>query len=394
MTVLFADICGYTRLAETLDAEEVHGIVQAYFDRLERIVVRRGGVVERYIGDAVMCVFGAPIAHMDDALRAVRAAVAIQEAMPDLSRELGQALQSTVGVATGEVVVMGSRADYAAEITVVGQSVNLAARIDGLAKPGEILISGDLHQQVSEHIEATCLGAHVFKGISTPTRVWRVTGLSVQRSTETPPLMGRQKELSILRGQLERAARDAVGSVVALRGAPGIGKSHLLRTVESIADQLGIAVHRAGFLDFGLEKTTEGLAALTASLLGVSSAEAEARRRGAAESCIASGRLADPHLPLLYELLAIEQSDATLRTFGGMDRETREQRLRGTLAELVQSTSRERPLLLVIEDVHWAEPLVANRLAALGARISKNPVVLLMATRIAGDPFDDDFDDA
>lgn len=391
VTILFADLSGYTQLSSELDAEELHRVVQAFFDRLEGIVTGLGGTVERYIGDAVMCIFGAPVARHDDGLRAVRAGLEIQAAMPGLSREMGRELKTTVGLANGEVVMMGSRANYAGEVTVVGKSVNLAARIDSLAKAGEVLITSALYKQIEGRVDAEDWGMHRFKGIDKPVRLWRVHGLKLDVHGDLSTFAGRKEEMEQLHGLLHRAEREGVGSFAVIRGEAGIGKTRLVEEVLQLARTRGFGVHRSVFLDFGLDKRSQGFSGLIASILGVLSGDGPEiilqRIRDAVQNAVVPEHLG----PLLNELLYMEHSTESRRVLDGMSPDVRELRTRLCIQEAIRSTSNGLPTLLVLEDIHWARPREMDRLREVVQSALECPVVIMVATRLVGDPITADF---
>jgi class 3 adenylate cyclase len=174
VVILFADICGFTELSHTLGAEEAHRIVESFLDRADRIVAEHGGTVDKHVGDATMALFGAPLAHGDDALRAVAAADALQRSMPELSAELGRPLATHVGIAVGDVVAGDIGTSVRRDYTVLGDSVNLAARLVGEAGPGETVLSNGVWRAVSNRMVSTDLGERRLKGIAAPQRLWRL----------------------------------------------------------------------------------------------------------------------------------------------------------------------------------------------------------------------------
>ena len=168
VTILFADLAGFTELSSALDAEELHAVVSRFFEAADRVVAHYGGTVDKHMGDAVMALFGAPVAHGDDPLRAVRAAFDIHVAMAGLSAELGRALEVHVGIASGEVVAGGLGSEHRREYTVLGDSVNLAARLDDLAGAGETLIADAVYRAVSAAVDCAALGEVPVKGLERP----------------------------------------------------------------------------------------------------------------------------------------------------------------------------------------------------------------------------------
>ena len=176
VTVLFADLSGFTKLSSKLDAEETHALLNRFFETVDSIVVGYGGTVDKHIGDNVMAVFGAPVAHGNDPERAVRAALDIHGAMPELGESLGRRLAVHIGIASGDVVASGTGSAAHREYTVTGDSVNLAARLDDMAKRGETRISAAVHRAVAGLFECEAAGEANVKGLDSPVRAWRVLG--------------------------------------------------------------------------------------------------------------------------------------------------------------------------------------------------------------------------
>src|SRR5262245_24774616 len=174
VTVLFADITGYTRLSSEIDPEELHALLGRYFDSVDGIIRDFGGTVDKHIGDAVMGVFGAPVSHGNDPERAVRAALGIHDAMQRLSTEVGRNLSVHIGVASGEVVAAATGSDVHREYTVLGDAVNLASRLDGLASAGETMIAHGVLQAVADLVEAEAVGEVQVKGLQEAVQVFRV----------------------------------------------------------------------------------------------------------------------------------------------------------------------------------------------------------------------------
>ena len=174
VTILFADLCGFTAISQALDPEDVRELVGRYTALVDGIVVGYGGTVDKHIGDAVMALFGAPRAHDDDPIRAARAALDIHEALSRMSGTTARPLQAHVGIASGEVVAGHLGRDY----TVLGDSVNLAARLVAVAGPGQTLLSDGVYRALSGRGVCDPVGEIQLKGIEAPTRAWRLRGVS------------------------------------------------------------------------------------------------------------------------------------------------------------------------------------------------------------------------
>jgi class 3 adenylate cyclase len=238
LTVLFCDLVGSTELSRKLDPEDMSALIRAYQETVAAQLARFEGHVAKFMGDGVLAYFGWPKAHEDDAERAVRAGLAVAEAVGHLSGPGGAPLAARVGIATGQVVVGDLIGEGAAqEEAVVGETPNLAARLQALAGPGAMVISQATRRLVGGLFELADLGPQRLKGFAEPLAAFRVEGegraegrfeaLHGQRLT---PLIGREHELGLL---LERWrwARDGDGQVVLIAGEPGIGKSRLVRAL-------------------------------------------------------------------------------------------------------------------------------------------------------------------
>ena len=239
VTVLFVDLVGFTTRAEQTDPEEVREVQRSYFSAVAAEVERYGGTVEKYIGDAVMAIYGAPKAHDDDAARALYAALAIRAAVA----ETGHGLEIRIGVNTGEVVGGAGSGPQEHEYTVTGDAVNVAARLQQAAEPGEIYVGSTTRRLGPEAFEFATLPLMELKGKAEPFEVWRLVGEAAEptlaRGGEAP-LVGRTRELRLLLGALEEAA-EGHGLLVGLSGEAGIGKSRLALEVRARAEADGFA---------------------------------------------------------------------------------------------------------------------------------------------------------
>ncbi len=394
VTVLFADIAAFTKISERLGAEAMHQVLNRFFESADRIVEDFGGTIDKHIGDNVMAVFGAPIAHHNDAERAVRAALAIHEAARAIRLPAGDGLRLHIGIASGLVVAGGTGSDSHREYTVIGDSVNLAARLQGLAGPGETLISEALYREVSGRFRAVALGPQALKGIDRPVAIWRVEG-SLDASGQAigegrgTPFVGRRAELGQCRAILAEVAAGGEGQTILLRGPAGIGKTRLAEEVGLAARQLGFTLHRCLVLDFGSRKGQGAIPALLCSLLGLpSSSDREARER-AADAALAQGAYGEEERVFLNDLLDLPQPLVLSRLYEAMDEAARRAGQRRLLTALVAWAGREAPQLILVEDLHWADSTTLQCLAAVMAAAAENPVALMATTRPEGDPLED-----
>jgi class 3 adenylate cyclase len=389
VTVLFADLVGFTALSSSLDAEDLHDLMERFFACVDGIVEGYGGTVDKHIGDAVMAVFGAPIAHGDDPLRALRAAVDIHGAVANLGEDCGRKLAVHVGVASGEVLAGGLGGESRRDYTVLGDSVNLASRLDEMAKAGETLISEAVYQATSDKAKCEALGEVQVKGLGEAVRVWRLLALREQApARHLSPFIGRRVELAQLAGVLDACRESGSGQVVYLRGDAGIGKSRLVEELTALAEARGYSSHKGLVLDFGMGRGRDAIRALVMSFLGLPMACDPGARQAAADEAVAAGSVDTDKRAFLNDLLDLEQPSELRTIYDAMDYETRNQGKRATVVSLLESAGRSRPVLLTVEDVHWADPMTLSHLAALASAGRECPAVLAITTRIEGDPLD------
>ena len=388
VTVLFIDLTGFTRLSAELDAEEVHLLLGRFFQSVDRVVEDHGGSIDKHIGDCVMAVFGAPIAHGNDPERAAHAALAVQEAMPGLQEAVGRALAVHMGIASGQVVASGTGSASHQEYTVTGDTVNLASRLTDLADAGEILVSDQVQRLLADSFALEAKGTLAIKGIDQPVATWRLLGQLERTDTSLRPFVGRQVELEQFVTALEAARETGSGQTFHLRGEAGIGKTRLVEELRRRARDLGFATHTGLVLDFGMASGQDAIRALVRSLLGLGLSTEMAATAGAAASAEDDGIVSPDNRVHLNDLLDLPQPLALRALYDAMKGARRNEGKRETVAELVESLSRRQPLFLVIEDVHWADRPTLAFLKELVRRVEVSRGVLVTTSRIEGDPLD------
>jgi class 3 adenylate cyclase/tetratricopeptide (TPR) repeat protein len=389
VTILFADLCGFTVLSQTLDPEEVRDLIGHYTALVDGIVVGYGGTVDKHIGDAVMALFGAPRAHDDDPLRATRAALDIHEAIGRLGDEKMRRLQAHIGIASGEVVAGSLERANAHDYTVLGDSVNMAARLVAAAQPGQTLLSDAVYQALSGHAVCDELGEIPLKGFDVPTRVWRLRNLSAEPAAASrSAFVGRKVELDHFRGLINACVARRSGQVVYVRGEAGIGKTRLVEEMRHFAEGCGFAIHRTLVLDFGVGKGQDPIRSLLMGLLGLSPSSAQAARMDVAERLVAEGIVPSDRLVFLNDLLELPQTGEGRVLYDAMDNAARDRGKRELGAGLVRHGCRAQPTLLIVEDLHWADPQVLAHAATIASAIGSVPALLVMTSRVEGDRLD------
>ena len=390
VTVLFADLSGYTELTGRLDAEELHQVTSRFFEALDGVIESYGGTVDKHIGDCVMAVFGAPTAHGNDPERAIRAALTIHDVViPGVSEAVGHQLQVHIGIATGQVVASRTGGPGQA-FAVTGESVNLASRLTDAAGPGETLISRAVYQAHSDVIIGEDVGEITVKGFDQPLQIWRVLGLRDQGAEAgRRPFVGRRAELSQFQGIVTACREAGTGLAVYVRGEAGIGKTRLVDEFRRIAGAQGFACHTGLVLDFGVGEGRDAIRAIVRSLLGLSAGAEVGARAAAGNRAIAQGLVESDRRVFLNDLLDLPQPTELRAIYDAMDNTTRSRGRRGTVVDLTRRASARQRLMLTVEDLHWADAITLAYLAELAAAVAESPVLLVMTSRIEGDAIDE-----
>jgi class 3 adenylate cyclase/tetratricopeptide (TPR) repeat protein len=389
VTILFADLCGFTALSQSLDPEELHEIVGRYTALVDGIVLAYGGTIDKHIGDAVMALFGAPRAHDTDTLRAARAALDIHDALAQLGAQVSNPLQAHLGIASGEVVAGAvGRAD-AQDYTVHGDPVNLAARLVAAAGTCETLISDGVRRALGDYAICDAAGDMRFKGIDTPVRVWRLRSMAGEPLTAgRARFVGRKAELEQFNGIVRACLAGPAGHVVYVRGDAGIGKTRLVNEMRGVAQTRGFEIHRGLVLDFGVGKGQDPVRAIIGSLLGVSPAASGAGLSVAVERVVSAGVVKSEQIVFLNDLLDLPQSGEWRTLYDAMAHAARKRGKHALVATLTENACRNGPVMIVVEDLHWADPQMLDDLAAFAAGVVNGPGLLVMTSRVEGDPLD------
>ncbi|HZU20971.1 MAG TPA: adenylate/guanylate cyclase domain-containing protein [Gaiellaceae bacterium] len=354
VTVLFADLVGFTPLSESRDPEEVRELLSRYFDACRRLVELYGGVVEKFIGDAVMAVWGAPAAQEDDAERAVRTALDLVAAVSALGDEVGAAdLRARAGVLTGEAAV---NVGAVGEGMVAGDLVNTASRIQASAEPGTVLV-GDATRRASEAaVVFEDAGAHTLKGKAEPVRLWRAVRVTAARGGALrsegleAPFVGRQRELRLVKELYHAAAEQSRAQLVQITGIAGIGKSRLAWEFEKYLDGIDELVwwHRGRCLAYGEGVAYWALAEMVRTRAGIVEGEEQESARQKLAACLAQHLPDDEERawvgPRLANLLGLEERADTDR-----------QDLFAAWRLFFERLADQGPVAMLFEDLQWAD---------------------------------------
>ncbi|SPB15786.1 ATP synthase subunit beta [Caballeronia novacaledonica] len=384
VTVLFADLCGFTKMSREADPEEIVAVLDRYFEKVDRIVEQHGGYVDKHVGDSIMAVFGAPVSHGNDVERAVRAALAITEAMPALSRMLDRPVSVHIGIAGGEVVASGMGSAAHRKYTVTGDTVNLASRLTDAAGPSEILVSEAVRRPLAGRIECAERGALAVKGFAEPVSAWCIVGL--RRSAPGRPFIGRIGELRQFRAMLHACLDTRIGRAVLLRGEAGIGKTRLLDEFRREAHDAGFLCHGGLVLDFG---AATGRGAIQSIVRGLLSLDDSADAQSGVEQAIGDGLIDRGDALFLQDLVDVPMSLDDRTIYAAMDNAMRIDGRRNVLTRLVERASRRQPRLLSVEDIHWSDGSTLKDIAGLSATVAACPAVLVLTARPSDPAFDE-----
>lgn len=385
LTVMFCDLVDSTALAGRLDPEEFQQLVGVYHRAVADAVAAFDGHIAQFLGDGVLVYFGFPRAHEDDADRAMRAGLAVLDAVARLRLPGNRLLQTRIGVASGLVVVgQVGAGTSAADTSASGETPNLAARLQSLALPGTMVVCRNTRR--SGTFDTRDLGSHVLKGFEGPVPAWQVLGLTglesrleARNALGLAPLIGRDDELGILQRRWSRA-QAGQGQAALISGEPGLGKSRIVAGLEDLIGGAEVTRLRLFCSPYHAGSPLHPFATqlLREASLGTGDDPAERRAR-LARLLAAAGRRAPEDLALVAELLGMPEI-AEGAAFRGGPRERKARTLEVLGAHLAAHAQR-RTTLVVIEDVHWADPTSLELLDALIDRCTNLPMLLVITAR-------------
>jgi class 3 adenylate cyclase/tetratricopeptide (TPR) repeat protein len=373
VTVLFSDLSGSTALGERLDPERLRNAMSTYFRAMKAVVERHGGSVEKFIGDAIMAVFGIPQVHEDDALRAVRAGVEMRAALAELGPRLGlggdAALSARIGINTGEVVAGDPSRG---QTLVTGDAVNVAARLEQAAAPGEILLGQSTWRLVRDAVLAEQTDPVMAKGKTDPVAAWRLLGIDPRgaghaRRSDTP-MVGRQRELRLLESVYDGALEDRACQLFTILGVAGVGKSRLVR--EFIA-KVGPEplVLRGRCLPYGEGITYWPIAEVVRSAAGVTDEDSGDEVRDKLLTLLEATPERESIVERVSQAIGLSPAPASQdELFWGVRR-------------FLESLAVDRPLVMVLDDIHWAEDTFLDLIEHLADGIRDVQLLILCVAR-------------
>ena len=385
LTVMFCDLVGSSALSARLDLEDLRAVMGTYHRCIAEVVARNEGVIARYMGDGVLAFFGYPQAHEDDAEQATRAGLALVDAVANLRTDPPTELQVRVGIATGLVVVGDLTGEGSAqEQTVIGETPNLAARLQTFANPGTVLISESTHRLTDGHFEFRNLGLVTFKGWAEPIPAWQVLGtievesrFEAQHKTRLAPPIGRDEEIEMLLRRWQHARRGE-GCAVMLTGEPGIGKSHIalalderLQAEPHITVRQFCSAHHTNSALYPFIRQLERAARFERS-------DSPAEKFAKLEALLVRSD-ADRVLLPLANLLSLSPSDRY--SVPELSPQKRKEMTLAALLSQLENLAARQPVFAIVEDVHWADPTSLELLTMALEQVSRIRVLLLITAR-------------
>jgi class 3 adenylate cyclase len=378
VSVIFVDLVGFTARSETLDPEEVQAILAPYHGCVRGEIESFGGLVEKFVGDAVVGLFGAPTAFGDDAERAARAALAVRESVAELNaRDPGLDLQIRIAVNTGEALVTLDARPELGEAMVAGDVVNTASRLQNAAPTNGILVGAETNRLTRDAIVYESVEPVLAKGKSAPVEAWLAIDASSaigERPSGRAPFVGRTRELDLLRGIWERTSEERKPHLVTVLGQPGVGKTRLATEFAGAVKVLGGRTIQGRSLPYRESSAYFAFALQVKQLCGIFESDSvdvalhKLRERVGTLVGAGDADTISDHLAILLGL----DGEGTVA-----DRET----LFFSVRVFIEAVAQDRPTVLVFEDVHWAAASLLDLIELLGARLRDLPIMLLALAR-------------
>jgi class 3 adenylate cyclase len=389
VTVMFADVAGFTAISERLDPEDVHAIMDRAFEVILSEVHRYEGTINQFLGDGVMALFGAPIAHEDHAHRALSAALAIQRELKSLSDDVRRThrveFRMRMGINTGLVVVGAIGKDLRMDYTAVGDTTNLAARLLSIAQPGQVVVSRRTQHLREGFFGFDDLGDFQVKGKAEPVHAYALvneiigrTRLEVSRERGLTPLFGRDRELGSL-SQMQGRAAGGQGAIALIVGDPGVGKSRLLYEFLDRLDSTGVLELETTCLSYGRSTAYRPILELLRRYLGLSDGiSGEQIRSRVAEQLQFLSLEAEERSVLLAHFLGVSAPPEFLNRLSGPQLKAR---TFSAIRDIFLRASEAAPVVVVIENIHWIDTASEEFLAHLAEALPGHRVLLVLTTR-------------
>jgi class 3 adenylate cyclase/tetratricopeptide (TPR) repeat protein len=385
VSVLFADITGSFELISGRDPESAQAILNPVLEQMIEAVHYYEGTVNRLLGDGIMAIFGAPLAHEDHAVRACYAALMIQESAAELADRVEQPLKIRVGINSGEIVVCAISKDLDMEYTVVGETAHLAARMEQMARPGSILTTTKTIRLAEGYITTRSLGPQPIKGLAEPEEVYELIGAGpahtrLQAATirGLTQFVGREAELDQLR-RVQQPVATELGQLVAIIGEAGVGKSRLLYEFTHSHRLLGWLVLETTAISLGRATSYLPVVALLKSYFAIQDRDEQHEiRRKVVEKTLALDERLEPTLPAILALLDIPIDD---QSWHALDPIERRRRNLDAVRGLLLREARKQPVLLIFEDLHWVDNETQALLDALAGALGSARLLLLVTYR-------------
>ncbi len=394
ITVLFVDLTDYTRLSETIDSEDLYEIIQQFINMLVSSVYKFDGLVDKIVGDGLMALFGAPIGHENNAELAVLSALEMQTGLTALNQEmkhrLDHELQMHIGLHSGMVVVGGMGSNMLMDYTAIGDTVNLAHRLEEAADPDTILVSESVFRQTQMLFNYRTAPSLLLKGIQRPVTGYRIVSQKDRpgrvRGVEglTSPMVGRDAELEQLKQAVNKMDQQSGGGFAMIYGEAGIGKSRLLKELKTQIDSDAIGIFEGQSLTYRRSVAYWIFSDLLRNYLGVSTHSPEAyvsaRLSELGEQVL--GERASEIIPYLEHLLSLKPSSATgADRVRQLDADQLRQQIFIAVRDLFIAESTHRPVLLVLDDLHWADDASLDMLRFILDSIRSEPLFICGISR-------------
>lgn len=390
VTVLFADVKGSTTIGENLDPEELRTIIEKSYEISLKEIHRFEGTLSQFLGDGFMALFGAPISHEDHAIRTVHSALAIQRAMASYSEELKESkdidFKIRIGINTGTVVVGNIGDDLKMDYTALGDTVNLASRMEQLSKPGTITIAEDTYKMAKDYFKFEPLGPIRIKGKKKPVKAYKVieskkeerTRIEISKEQGFTKFIGRQREIEVLRDSFAKS-KQGLGQVVTIVGDAGIGKSRLLYEFSKLLDKENALYLEGRCISYGKSISYLPVIDIIKKRFRVDKLDTEITIKKKIEKGV--GEI-DKNLmgviPYLYDILSIETDNPTQKS---LDLRDKRRKTLETIKNILLADSALRPIVVVIENLHWIDNASEEFLTFLIDNIPNSNIMLILTSR-------------